>query len=461
MQKVQLENVMIQNVQMNKKSFAPSNEQSSFLKELQKNTDETFSKKIQESDQKISEKSKSKKSAEEVEKEDSLEEEKISKVQSKNEVNENLLLHENATQKKEKLVLNGEILSQNENFVQVKTENLTQNQLEWLSETEIKTGKKSILDEKFENLIENAEKFGEINISDKELLENSQNISTSDPKLFLSQIESSNEIKIPPEGNNQLPIENENLSNDESLIAFEKNILPEIDKKGSKIEVHDLRTEKSFRIQEEKVETITENAVQKNKKSLETELSFKQDSNNSFEAELNLSDSITQNITSSNQIAASTNSTFQNMLSNAVVQNAPEFVKAGNIILKDNNQGNINLIVHPEKLGNVKIELSLSEKVISASITVHSKEAFEAVKESLATLKNAFTQSGFETGEFNLNFSQNSFAQSEGNQSNQNAQASFLAEKSYESYSINSENVVVDGNSEFNEYKDYSLNIVA
>ena len=75
------------------------------------------------------------------------------------------------------------------------------------------------------------------------------------------------------------------------------------------------------------------------------------------------------------------------MLQNAVQHSAPEFVKAGSIVLKDGNKGTINLIMRPESLGNVKISLSLSDKTISGQITVASKEAYDAFKESIDSIR--------------------------------------------------------------------------
>ena len=171
--------------------------------------------------------------------------------------------------------------------------------------------------------------------------------------------------------------------------------------KKSLFTVTDLRTEKVAEVQDKKIEESAEVKVN-------TEHNAQEEKGNTLDMTLTLTNDANSDIASlSDQSAAANGSTFQEMLNQQVQQNAPEFVKAGNIVLKDNNTGTINMQLKPESLGNVKISLSLNDKVISGQITVASKEAFEAFKQNLDTIKQAFVQNGFENATLNLNLAEN------------------------------------------------------
>lgn len=100
-------------------------------------------------------------------------------------------------------------------------------------------------------------------------------------------------------------------------------------------------------------------------------------------------------------------SNFASMLSQEIQSSAADFVKTGQIVLRDNNSGIIRLNLHPESLGNVQIKLELHDKRITGRIVVNSKEAWEAFNENMDGLSDAFIEGGFESGGFDLSWSGN------------------------------------------------------
>ena len=224
-----------------------------------------------------------------------------------------------------------------------------------------------------------------------------------------------------------------------------------LDKDG-KIKVTDYRSE-------EKTDFALEKADEKKSQLKITDVKYDR---NTAEMTLDLAkaDSVQMNILSSNSQTASANgSQFQAMLTNQIQQSAPELVKAGNIILKDNDVGQIKLVLNPESLGNVKIDLHISEKNITGRIIVASAEAYNAFKESADSLRQAFINSGFETAGFDLQFAgQNASGQQE---QHQNSDAHFKMVRTYGDYTAGQ----YDGDLETEENYAFSawnsVNIVA
>jgi len=74
-----------------------------------------------------------------------------------------------------------------------------------------------------------------------------------------------------------------------------------------------------------------------------------------------------------------------------------EIVQSAHIVLRDGDKGTIRLRLRPESLGNVKIELNLSENNISGKIVVESDEAKNAFEKNMSQLADAFRQGGFDS----------------------------------------------------------------
>ncbi len=385
---------------------------------------------------------------------DSDEKKESKKLELAENIENQAVFAKNQIQAESKPVSKNQKSLKNEKLEDVKNasrnEEINEKSLAWLKSEKVSGQNQSEeISDDFAELIDAAVEFIPGSESEAEKLENAQNLAISDPESFLAQVHALADAEIAQvEQKNQASFsDGKNEKAEES--KSKKNRLS--------FDVHDLRTSKV-----QNVENADEKAVQKTAAKKEFEASVAQKNDSASQLTMELSGKASADITSSSsQAAGASGSTFQSMLSASVQENAGEIVKAGNIVLKDNNQGSINLILKPEALGNVKISLNLNDKVISGQISVQSREAFEAFRENLDSLKQAFAESGFDTGNFDLNFSQQSFAQG-GNSGSENPSASYFAEKTYGDFvalgdvKSSSEEAVFDSSG-----KDYSVNIVA
>lgn len=262
-----------------------------------------------------------------------------------------------------------------------------------------------------------------------------------------------------------------NESNKGELINFENaNFNSESNQDNSELsfnnqnEVKSLREKKSQKKFNE-IFSVTDLRTEKNKsvESKNTELvtSVKQTSKDSVQMTMNLTSQAEKNILSlDNQTAGSTSSTFQSMLQNQITQNAIDFVKAGKIVLKDNNVGKIDLILHPESLGNVKISLELSDKNITGKIIVSSFEALKAFTSTQESLKTAFVQNGFDSANFDVSYSggNQNFSNGENHQGKHNAK---VIENAYENFVTENSSVNQNNSDIITDNRSYSINFVA
>ncbi len=376
------------------------------------------------------------------------ENEKISASEQVADQNSNLQIEKNLEISFENALVPAEIASKDG----AKTV-LTDGQMEWLKTPVLKKmeqtdGTENLSADEFARLIESAVDFIPGEAGSEELLEKAQNLSASDPEMFLKNAAQGGEVS-------SALTENFKALEADGGSSSEKTEKLKEEKKSLKFQVSDFRTEKTDG-------KTAERPVEKTQGTKELNLSYKKETENTVQVTMDLSAAANRNITSSDSQSAGANgSVFQNMLSNAVQANAQDFVKAGNLILRDNNQGSINLVLNPEKLGNVKISLNLSDKLISASITVHSREAYEAMKDGIASLKEAFAGNGFETGDFNLNFANQGGQFSKEQGGSQQWQSQFFGNKRYSDYSEAGVLFADEKTGRYSESEKYAVNIVA
>lgn len=255
--------------------------------------------------------------------------------------------------------------------------------------------------------------------------------------ILLSQ-EAAKKSEVP--SNVMQKSDNANLTLKDSKIKKTEKKLSDV------ITVNDLRTSK-----------VDENSVQKKTQLTAT---IKQTSSDTVSVTMDLNNQAEKNILSlDSQTAASQGSNFQAMLENQIFENSADFVKAGKIVLKDNDVGNIDLILHPASLGNVKISLELSDKVITGKILVSSQEALEAFNATQESLKAAFIESGFDGASFDVAFAnQNPDFTNAGQSQQDNSRQS---EKAYGNFVVENTSVEELNSDIYNEGRDYSINIVA
>lgn len=376
---------------------------------------------------------------------------KTSKIEKKSETQdevktENSKVEEKIENLEDKKSSKTENKSDEKNLTKVKNEDKENEKINLKSQKKVdKEENQSKIEEKdlsrFENLTSS---FVKNQTENQENLKNKKNDDFAETKNV------ENFIEI--EKNENLTLKNDNFETKDFNFGENKeksqNKELKFDKEG-KIQVQDLRTQKSDEI-EAKVEPKLKTTV-------------KQTSENTATLTMNcVSQEANSDILSlNNQTASANGSNFQSMLNNQIQQNIPEFVKAGNIVLKDNNQGSINLILHPDDLGNVKIHLTLDGKNLSGHISVATKEALEVFKDNSETLREAFIKNGFESANFDVSYGNGGGANQNFNFEQKNEGTSYFVKQIYENdkNAFSNESAILG--EKVTNFGNYSVNIVA
>jgi flagellar hook-length control protein FliK len=101
--------------------------------------------------------------------------------------------------------------------------------------------------------------------------------------------------------------------------------------------------------------------------------------------------------------AGASGGTFEEVLARELRQNLnSDIVRHAQLILREGREGTIRLSLRPETLGNVKIRLELTENRIAGRIIVESDEALRAFEREIASLEQAFRDSGYESADLLL-----------------------------------------------------------
>ncbi|WP_041866014.1 flagellar hook-length control protein FliK [Sediminispirochaeta smaragdinae] len=79
-----------------------------------------------------------------------------------------------------------------------------------------------------------------------------------------------------------------------------------------------------------------------------------------------------------------------------------KIVKQASIVVKNDNAGEIRLILHPENLGRVRIRLQLEDNHIAGRIFVDNTSVRDAFEASLRQLERNFEANGFESAKLNV-----------------------------------------------------------
>ena len=81
---------------------------------------------------------------------------------------------------------------------------------------------------------------------------------------------------------------------------------------------------------------------------------------------------------------------------------AGQIVRGTGVVLKDNNSGEIRLVMKPENLGSVRIRLDMKDNLVTGKIFVDNDSVRQLFQQNLDSLYRALRDGGFQTGMLNV-----------------------------------------------------------
>jgi hypothetical protein len=97
---------------------------------------------------------------------------------------------------------------------------------------------------------------------------------------------------------------------------------------------------------------------------------------------------------------------FEDFLARELHQNLNgDIVRHASVALRDGGEGTVRLSLRPESLGNVKIRLEMADNKVTGHIIVESEAALRAFEREIASLEQAFRDSGFDGANLGMSLS--------------------------------------------------------
>jgi hypothetical protein len=260
--------------------------------------------------------------------------------------------------------------------------------------TEKSTDMENIISDISEELIIPDQKILKVNGDDVSKSDNINNVVNSSEILILEQSKLSAVVS---------PV-NEKKSEKLSKRPGEKSTVKnEISGKQGKLSVLDLRESRHglSKIEQTKTKQAGSSVALENQKLPSDQLEqMRSDSNEAAKPIVVELTHVKDNFSGeSKTLTTTTGSALMKQLEESVNN---KIVKQSSIILKNDNSGEIKLILKPEALGKVRIRLSLNDNRIAGQIIVENSAVKEIFEQNLQNLERAFKENGFDTAALNV-----------------------------------------------------------